>query len=211
MKNGELRVSEHHIDGNHTNDDPKNRMKIPQSIHFVAHQVARHAQPFELPSVFFIGKAGTGKTTWANKLVDAHGYSRLSFASEVKRIAKDEFGMVTKDRKLLQIIGRTGRALDKFLWVKYLTRKLQGHVVIDDCRFLNEFLVLKLLGFTSVFLKCPDDVRIPRLTSQGGLNDISETELEQLEYYSDFVFDTSESKDLIYSAIALVLEEESDG
>jgi len=220
-QNGEKRPAVHHIDGNPENNSEKNLIKIPQGLHFVSHQVARHHSKLLLPSIAFIGKAGVGKTTWATNLISNSvdlfdiPFKNVSFANHVKRIAIEEFEMENKDRRLLQIIGRVGRALDPFLWVKFSLEDMIGNITVDDCRFVNEFLVLKLLGFKTFFLKCADDVRIGRIESPSGLFDVSETELEQLEYYSDFTVDTTgskkDTKKIIYGYIARVMLDEPGG
>ena len=72
----------------------------------------------------FLGPMASGKTTSALKLIEAFpDVEKLSFAAPVKEIATIHFGMTTKDRSLLQIIGMTGRILDPETWVNKLINK----------------------------------------------------------------------------------------
>lgn len=189
----------HHIDGNPKNNTPKNLIALPPSVHSKLCQIAVWCENIKKPSLFFIGKAGSGKTALANHAVTAHGYVRAAFGDGIKQIAIEEFGMNPhrKRRHLLQTIGRVGRALDEFIWIRRLLStisKAEGPVVIDDCRLLNEFLVLKLLGMRGIYLECPANRRrtrardFPRADAE---KDVTEMELESLKKHSDFVLDTS--------------------
>lgn len=106
--------------------------------------------------IAFSGKAGSGKTTMANYLVEHFGFVRYSFADAVKEIATEIFGMEDKDRGLLQAIGTKMREIDVDVWVQYTMNKIEAedhpNVVIDDCRFLNEAERLKDYGFTIIGL-----------------------------------------------------------
>lgn len=42
--------------------------------------------------VGIVGKAGSGKTTFANHLCDQYGFSEVSFADELKRLCCEQFG-----------------------------------------------------------------------------------------------------------------------
>lgn len=101
-----------------------------------------------------MGKMCAGKTTLANKLVE-RGYTRLAFADKVKEIAKELFGMTTKDRTLLQAIGQNMRNIRHTVWIDYLMRVIESFstsIVIDDVRYENEVIALKKAGFTIIYL-----------------------------------------------------------
>ena len=106
--------------------------------------------------IAFVGKAGSGKTTLAEYLVKKHGFRKFSFADAVKEIAYKYFGMVKKDRDLLQAIGEKLREIDKDVWIKILLAKLDVadyvHAVVDDCRYLNEAKALRDRGFILIKL-----------------------------------------------------------
>jgi len=116
--------------------------------------------------VAFIGKAGCGKTTLSNHLVDSDKFIKLSFATPLKRIAEEILMRpIDKtdplDRKFLQQLGtEIGRARQKDIWIKHFDKSLQfemqmseqgynwsSNFVVDDCRFLNEAEYLKSNGF----------------------------------------------------------------
>lgn len=120
----------------------------------------------------FVGKAGAGKTTIANELVERYRFVKLSFAAPLKKFAEEILMRpIDKtdplDRKFLQVFGTDlCRARDKEVWVKHLKNTMynstqfvpvKGGVVmkttfecpcvVDDCRFLNEAEYLKKEGF----------------------------------------------------------------
>lgn len=141
----------------------------------------------------FAGKMCSGKST-AAKYIEQHYVNarRVSFADPVKNIARTVFGMEEKDRKLLQIIGATGRALDPNMWINKLLDVVRTDNeiiwVVDDVRYLNELRCLKGQGFTTVYIDVPEDVRKARILKLYGenaqqhidnMNDESETALEK--------------------------------
>ena len=77
------------------------------------------------------------------------------------------------DREKLDVIGQAGRAADPDVWLRNLTKTIVDPrdagipVVIDDCRFENEYWVLKALGFVSVRFLAPYDERVDRLKGTG--------------------------------------------
>lgn len=104
--------------------------------------------------IAFTGKAGSGKTTIANALAKSKRLKErgiltnvYSFASEIKRIARVEFGWDgqkdERGRRLLQLLGtEVGRAYDPDIWIKKAFNRIDKSIdmvsIIDDCRFDNE-------------------------------------------------------------------------
>lgn len=132
-------------------------------------------------NVALIGPIGAGKTTIAQMLVAHHDYTRLSFAAPLKRFASWAYGEIDKDaiyrirdpyfddarlgelgirsmtgRELLQLLGtEMVRQFDPDFWVRCLERELadtKGPIVVDDCRFENEYAMLRRHGFKFVRL-----------------------------------------------------------
>lgn len=145
----------------------------------------------ELPDFAFIGKAGAGKTTAADMLTDYFGYTKLSFADPLKEIAAELWGEeARKDRDKLQRLGVAVREIDANTWVRLLIKD-HGHaaapgsrVVVDDCRFENEFTALGAAGFVFIRVEAGRQQRIDRLRGNGKLSDeaeldhVSETALD---------------------------------
>jgi len=155
------------------------------------------------PSVYFVGKAGAGKTYSANYLKEKYHFIQSKFAYPVYNLAYNYFDMKGKDRKLLQFIGTDiGREsirgsiwVDRFkedmLIVQETYRRLynrQIHFVSDDVRFPNEHETLKQMGWVGIFLDTPDDIRIKRLTGRDGdaqvntLTHCSETSIDLFKH-----------------------------
>ena len=107
-----------------------------------------------------VGKAGVGKTTIANILVEKYGFVRLSFAAKLKEVAAEILGRPidkTRDRLFLQTIGAAVRMFDTSAWIRHVWRELRklprdANVVIDDVRYLNEAEFLRDHGFVLVRL-----------------------------------------------------------
>lgn len=115
-----------------------------------------------------MGKMGSGKTTLAEEIIrQKPEFVRYSFGRKVKEIAKDLFGMESKDRTLLQSLGTKMREIKSSVWIDYLINQIisQGNsrVVIDDVRYLDEIEALQRCGFHLIYLETPDDTRFNRL------------------------------------------------
>lgn len=143
-----------------------------------------------LPPVAFIGKAGSGKTTCANLLIERFGYERLSFAEPLK------VGCGTRDdRGLLQKVGHGVRELFPDFWVNlamdtYHKQKSwpDARFVNDDTRYVNEATRLKAEGFIMVRVVASKTMRLDRLRSNGRLqnedqlNHPSELQLDEFPH-----------------------------
>ena len=113
-----------------------------------------------------LGKMGSGKSTLANMIIDKDvRYTRYAFGDKVKEIAKNLFGMIEKDRNLLQTIGGKMREIDDCVWVNYVINQIKNtsFVVIDDVRYENEVLTLKKNGFKIIYLDIDNNTQIERL------------------------------------------------
>ena len=147
-----------------------------------------------MPRYAFLGPMASGKSWTAAKMMESLECEKLSFADPVKAIAREHFGMTTKDRKLLQTIGLTGRVLDPDVWVNKLLSQVKegGSYVVDDVRYPNELLALKNLGFITVWLETSKEERIRRLKSTYGVKD----SVQHIQNMSD------ESEHSVHSSMA---------
>jgi len=151
-----------------------------------------------LPNIYFSGRGGSGKSYCCKYIQDNYGSLQAKFANPVYMIAEKYFGMIQKDRKLLQIIGTdiARNKIDKSIWINQLIRDLdivrqtsrvlynkEVSFVSDDARFFEEHQVLKRAGWIGIWLSVPDEIRKQRLIKRDGtcqeetLNHISETEM----------------------------------
>jgi len=156
--------------------------------------------PEKLPNLYFVGKAGAGKSYNAKFVIEKYDYQVAKFAYPVYMIAEKYFSMKDKDRKLLQIIG-TDAARDKVdseIWVKRFKEDMQivkitteilnkpvSKFVMDDCRFPNEYKILKELGFIGIYINVPDEIRYSRLIGRDGT-----TQEKTLNHKSETLIDT---------------------
>ena len=131
-----------------------------------------------------IGKICSGKTTLADRLIDYYKHlnlKRRSFSGGVYHIAKTIFGMVDKDRKLLQSIGTKMREIDEDIWIK--NTNMEGNVIIDDIRYNNELNYLIKEGFIIIHIKIDKLKQIDRIIKTYP-NSYKE-HLERLEHESE--------------------------
>lgn len=114
------------------------------------------------------GKAGSGKDTIGDYLVEKHNFKKIALADPIKRLVKDVFALddhtvydrVAREqpldrwegwtvRKLLQYIGTElfRENIDDSVWVKSLWYKIQddkeNNYVVTDVRFPNELQYFK--------------------------------------------------------------------
>tara|TARA_R110000851_G_scaffold120238_3_gene248502 strand:- start:196 stop:702 length:507 start_codon:yes stop_codon:yes gene_type:complete len=152
------------------------------------------------------GKMASGKTTFANMLINQKGEGTvLSLAKKVKDIGTELFFMEGKDRPLLQKIGMKMREIKEDVWLDYLIQSADdwqkdnvGIVVIDDVRFKNEVKKLKDNGWTLIKLEITDSLQKERLQKTyedwklhwNNRNDASEADVDKipLEWF-DYVLD----------------------
>jgi hypothetical protein len=124
----------------------------------------------------------SGKSTCAHRLVDTHGFKRLSFATPLKKAVAatirgtcyaQDVEMVdsqkdTLDEKLgctprdiMIAYGMAMRNVDPDFWVRILLRNAEYemecgyNVVIDDLRFPNEAKALREFGSTIINVEKP--------------------------------------------------------
>jgi DNA polymerase III delta prime subunit len=134
------------------------------------------------PTGFAIsGKAGSGKTTFAEALIrvllkqERFGI-RLSLADALKDYVKREYGLEKSDqggREKLIEVGIEKRREDPLYWVNALMPRIaaaqaSGRTpVIDDCRFQNELAAFRGMGFYTIRIDCPQSIRAERLVKLG--------------------------------------------
>jgi len=139
--------------------------------------------------IAFIGKMGAGKSFTSSIVREIYPHvQKLAFADPIKKIAVEHFGMTHKDRRLLQVIGTTGRLIHPTVWTDKLIRNVKDSesYVIDDVRYKNECEELRNKGFCIVYLDVTESVRIQRIKNAYGeqatqhienMNDPSEMQL----------------------------------
>ena len=158
--------------------------------------------------IAFAGPMASGKSTMAKIISQKYDCDIHSFANPVKEIAKHTFGMIKKDRNLLQIIGMTGRAIDPNTWTNKLVQNISNchHVCVDDLRFANECRILKENGFIIIYLDIPKDIRIQRIKKIykdqadkhiSAMGHVSEQ--EPCKQYADYILNEKETNAILSS------------
>ena len=162
--------------------------------------------------VAFAGGMAAGKTSVAEALAMHCDSSQiLSFASPVKEIALNIFGMKQKNRKLLQDIGTAYRKVNEDVWVNFLLGRIEDKVdllVVDDVRYENEFKALKAHGFTVIWLETSLNTRIKRLKKKYGVRSDehviglrhSSERHDQIKALADLTYDTDQMSSTSISA-----------
>lgn len=113
------------------------------------------------------GKMRSGKDTVADYLVKRHGFTRMAFADKLKDVVRDLFEVreSSKNRHLLQQVGRHMCQVDPAVWVKYVVNRipLDRDIVVSDLRFPEEYHTLRGLGFILVRLDASLQTQLERL------------------------------------------------
>src|SRR5690348_1976950 len=139
------------------------------------------------PKIALCGKLKSGKTTLALELSHILGVPRDSFAASLKAGLK-MMGIAAdgpnKNREVLQGIGVYMRSLQADHWIKVLAAKHPDldstGLIVDDCRFQNEYQWLKDTGFLMVRLKVRSETQVRRGAGYGQLFHQSEIALDPL-------------------------------
>lgn len=124
----------------------------------------------KINKILINGRAGSGKDTLADYLVNKYGFKKVAFADGIYEIAQKYFGMKIKDRNLLQQIGEKLREIDPLVWVRYAFSDAEKHdkVVISDCRRANEYAWAIEKGYLPIHISTDLDKRIERLYKRDG-------------------------------------------
>tara|TARA_Y100000389_G_C17313948_1_gene439453 strand:- start:214 stop:765 length:552 start_codon:yes stop_codon:yes gene_type:complete len=115
------------------------------------------------------GKMGSGKSFLTEKILrEFDCYETTSFASRVKELAIELFGMSLKDRGLLINLATKMREIDPDVWINCVFRfinkkKSNNFVVIDDLRLANEYSILKSSGWFLIKIDIDEQNRQNRL------------------------------------------------
>ena len=169
------------------------------------------------------GKAGVGKTTFSNMLVDSLAtggkFARvLPIAKGVKDCATQFFGWDGKKdergRKLLQNVGAIGRSYNPDNWIDLLVGSLPSWmdsndiVICDDWRFENESLYLEKYGYKVFRIRVSAPSR-EILKGTPEYEDVSETSLpDEMNpfYYDAFIDNEISLEELVFVASAIADE-----
>lgn len=172
------------------------------------------------------GKAGAGKDTIADYLVNNHGFKKIALADPIKRMVKDVFVLddhtvydrVAREqplpqwnnwsvRKLLQTIGTElfRRNIDDSVWVKSLWYRVQSdptsNYVVSDIRFPNELEYLQK-NCSSFFA-----IKVKREGCDGGVG-LKGHESEAYDLDTNYILENNGTYDDLYAKVECVLTEE---
>ena len=168
--------------------------------------------------VAFSGKRGVGKTLAASYLERVHGFTKVSFAGELKRMAGEMFQFDADDwkpenkerayrhydwtpREFLIKLGGFMRYWDAEYWMKRVDLT-HANVVIDDLRFKNEAEWLTDKGAQLVRInRYPKDVPYKH-----ALMDQSEVDLDDWKFEHIIHEFQNTGKPVLFDALDTMLE-----
>lgn len=170
------------------------------------------------------GRMASGKTTLAKALAKHWEGEILSLGGKVKEVGKDLFGMVEKDRPLLQQIGMKMREIRPDVWIDYMNRTIDEDfaadkydvAIVDDVRFINEAEKLSAQGWRIVRLHIEEDLQRERLERTypdwevhwDNRADPSETEVSQIPEDYIWLNIMASDSDAVFDAIKMAWESE---
>jgi len=166
------------------------------------------------------GKAGAGKDTVGDYLIDKYGFKKIALADPIKRLVKDVFALdhyTVYDRnareqpldqwdgwsvrKLLQFIGTElfRQKIDDAIWVKSLWYRIRDdkddNYVVTDVRFPNELQFFEENGGDN-FLS----IKVLREGRDGGVG-ISGHESEKYDLETKWVINNDGTFEDLYNKI----------
>ena len=153
------------------------------------------------------GRAGAGKDTFADYLVEKYNFKKISFAFPIYEIAQKYFSMEQKDRWLLQQIGQKMREIRSSVWVDYAFKEANKYdkVVISDLRQFNEGRRGLEEGYILIRINTDLDKRIERLYKRDGIYpslDLLENESETGADIFDYIeINNNGTKEELYTQI----------
>ena len=161
-----------------------------------------------------IGRAGSGKDTVADYLIENYGFIKLSFAAKLKEIAEGMFPILWQEnkRKLLQDLGMKFREIEENCWVDYILRQVHKYpkVVITDCRYENEYEICLNSGFIPIKVNCDDKTRAKRILDRDGRK-MTASEMshisEQLNVPCDYYLNNNFAIESLYLQIDKMMQE----
>ena len=172
--------------------------------------------------VLISGKQQSGKSTAADFLSKHFGFTKVSFASKLKEIAKELFPEYLSQpwfkRSTLIKIGQYMRDIDENVWVNQVIKEIrelngwegQTLFVIDDWRFPNEYEVLcNWVGKDNVhtirlFRAKHLRQRYPKYVEEAEF-DISETALDTFNEFDDFIVNEDTTKSRLYAHLTATI------
>tara|TARA_B100000902_G_scaffold364120_1_gene383851 strand:+ start:638 stop:1198 length:561 start_codon:yes stop_codon:yes gene_type:complete len=155
--------------------------------------------------VAFVGAFGSGKTHMADHLCSNNNFTKFSFATGLKIVARDYYGVSVggpKPRELYQKLGDAMRSVNKDVFAMRTLREIENFqagrrdwepvkpVVVDDLRFKNEADFLKKAGFVIIRINPREMLEESELR-----NHRSETEMFEIE--TDFEITSGDYLQLI--------------
>jgi len=170
------------------------------------------------------GKAGSGKDTIGDYLVENHGFKKISLAGPIKRLVQDIFVLTDEElndrvlreqpmpewddwsvRRLLQFIGTEmfRKNLWEDIWVKSLWRRVvldtESDYVVTDVRFPNELEYLKD-GGKEQFLS----IKVVREGCDGSVG-IQNHESEKYDLEAEFVVENNGGFEDLFSKVDKII------
>lgn len=130
-----------------------------------------------------------------------------------------------KNRTLLQHVGtEVGRAIDEDLWVRIFAGAIENapeetKIVNDNLRFYpNEFDCLASLGFTTVYIEAPEEVRFDRYLAAYGVarsleqkSHSSESHLGKIKENSDYIYSNTGTLEDLYNFLDRLVDSDFRG
>ena len=155
---------------------------------------------FRIMRIGLIGGQRVGKDTVAEYIVNHFPkFKKLAFSDPLYKQCSKFFNMKEKERRLLIGVGALTRSLQKDFYVNALKNKLSDstNIIVTDCRFPNEFQMLKDQGFFIVRVNALTEDVIKRGGDIEYLN--APSEIMHRMFKSDYVlWNTSTKEDLYY-------------
>lgn len=133
--------------------------------------------------IYIAGRRGAGKTT-AAEILRRRGAVVVKITTPLYEVCSRYFGMVAKDRLLLQRVGDAFRAVDPVWLARRAAEEAEERgretgapiLVVEGVRTREEAEYLNSRGWTGVLVEAPEAVRLARRTGEPQEADLHLTE-----------------------------------
>lgn len=181
----------------------------------------------DILKIALTGKMRSGKDEIARHLWLRHGFKKLAFGDELKRIFHELNPWIPESPKPRAEYQRFGQEMRRIygddIWIKhveYIATAIENNIrtnglVISDLRQPNEHDWCKRNGFVIVRVTAPDEIRLERAKQAGDIFEADDLAHETESYVDSFDVDyeiiNDGSLDELYAQVDEVMREITKG
>ena len=164
--------------------------------------------------IIFSGKQYSGKDTAAKILMAVMPSFKRCAMGDIIKIEYAKAKNLTYEeieankaiyRQDLINLGNWGRSQSPDYWIQKIIRH-EGNIVVTDVRIKHEYNIFKQAGAITIRVNADRDIREARGGILVGENDITETDLDEIQDW-DFLIDNNKDYETLENKVLAIVEE----